>query len=99
MLFAFVCCRYEALYLKMLPDSMLGEAFLDQYSDHSDPVTIIDKKRSYGIRAAARHPIYENFRVKVCNPILDTLNCWRLWALNLHFGSYCSCRALEFQHN
>ncbi|KAH7844149.1 hypothetical protein Vadar_024884 [Vaccinium darrowii] len=64
--------RYEALYLKMLPDSMLGEAFLDQYSDHSDPVTIIDKKRSYGIRAAARHPIYENFRVKAFKALLTS---------------------------
>ena len=49
----------------MFPDSMLGEAFLKQYADHNDPVTIIDDKRSYGVRAAARHPIYENFRVKV----------------------------------
>lgn len=64
--------RYEALYLKMLPDSMLGEAFLDQYSDHSDPVTIIDKKRSYGVRAAARHPIYENFRVKAFKALLTS---------------------------
>ena len=49
----------------MLPESMLGEAFLEHYADHNDPVTIIDDKRSYGVRAAARHPIYENFRVKV----------------------------------
>ncbi|XP_058211903.1 L-arabinokinase [Rhododendron vialii] len=64
--------RYAALYFKMLPDSILGEAFLDQYSDHSDPVTIIDKKRTYGVRAAARHPIYENFRVKAFKALLTS---------------------------
>ncbi|KAG5554385.1 hypothetical protein RHGRI_012048 [Rhododendron griersonianum] len=82
--------RYAALYFKMLPDSILGEAFLDQYSDHSDPVTIIDKKRTYGVRAAARHPIYETFRVKVCNSMLGTFFDGWLGPLNLHRGSYCS---------
>ena len=59
--------RYEALYAKMLPESMLGETFLERYADHNDSVTVIDHKRSYGVRANARHPIYENFRVKVSN--------------------------------
>lgn len=49
----------------MLPDSLIGESFVGKYSDHCDPVTTIDKTRNYGVRAAARHPIYENFRVKV----------------------------------
>lgn len=49
----------------MLPESMPGENFLEKYTDHNDPVTVVDNKRSYGVRAAARHPIYENFRVKV----------------------------------
>lgn len=57
--------RYEALYVKQLPKRMLGEAFLGKYADHNDPVTVIDTKRNYGLRAATRHPIYENFRVKV----------------------------------
>lgn len=46
---------------------MLGDTFLEKYADHKDPVTIIDGKRSYGVKAAAKHPIYENFRVKVSN--------------------------------
>lgn len=49
----------------MLPESMFGDAFLKKYTDHHDPVTVIDKTRNYGVRAAARHPIYENFRVQV----------------------------------
>ena len=59
--------RYEALYAKVLPQSMLGETFLEKYADHHDPVTVIDPKRTYGVRAPAKHPIYENFRVKVSN--------------------------------
>ena len=61
-----LCYRYEALYAKLLPESMLGETFLEKYTDHGDTVTVIDKKRTYGVTAAAKHPVYENFRVKVC---------------------------------
>lgn len=59
--------RYEALYAKMLPESMLGETFLEKYADHHDPVTVIDHKCIYGVKAPAKHPIFENFRVKVRN--------------------------------
>ncbi|XP_012855826.1 PREDICTED: L-arabinokinase [Erythranthe guttata] len=41
-------------------------------SDHNDPVTVIDSKRNYGIRAATRHPIYENFRVKAFKALLTS---------------------------
>lgn len=71
----FFCCalliyshfsfRFEAFYSKILPEFMLGQTFLEKYADHNDPVTVIDSKRNYGLRAAANHPIYENFRVKV----------------------------------
>ncbi|KAL7165814.1 hypothetical protein ACSBR2_036644 [Camellia fascicularis] len=64
--------RYEALYCKQLPDSMLGEKFLEQYVNHDDPVTVIDHRRSYGVRAAARHPMYENFRVKAFKALLTS---------------------------
>ncbi|KAK3010230.1 hypothetical protein RJ639_010920 [Escallonia herrerae] len=63
--------RYEALYAKILPESMLGETFLEKYANHNDPVTVIDSRRNYGVKAAARHPIYENFRVKA----MDLLIC------------------------
>ncbi|KAL2544492.1 L-arabinokinase [Forsythia ovata] len=65
--------RYEALYVKQLPEAMLGETFLEKYADHNDPVTVIDKKRNYGVRAAARHPIYENFRVQAFKALLTSL--------------------------
>ncbi|PIN15926.1 Galactokinase [Handroanthus impetiginosus] len=64
--------RYEALYVKQLPETVLGEKFLDKYKDHNDPVTVIDKKRNYGLRAATRHPIYENFRGKAFKALLTS---------------------------
>ncbi|KAG9150524.1 hypothetical protein Leryth_010890 [Lithospermum erythrorhizon] len=64
--------RYEALYSRMLPETMVGETFLEKYLDHGDPITVIDKKREYGLRAATRHPIYENFRVKAFKALLTS---------------------------
>lgn len=49
----------------MLPESLAGESFVEKFVDHHDPVTVIDEKRIYEVRASARHPVYENFRVKV----------------------------------
>ncbi|KAK8509401.1 hypothetical protein V6N13_062451 [Hibiscus sabdariffa] len=64
--------RYEALYANQLPQSMLGETFLDKYAGHGDTVTVIDKKRMYGVTAAAKHPVYENFRVKAFKALLTS---------------------------
>ncbi|KAF3532114.1 hypothetical protein DY000_02039005 [Brassica cretica] len=64
--------RYEARYADKLPDFMLGQTFIDEYSDHDDPVTVIDQKRSYSVKAPARHPIYENFRVKTFKALLTS---------------------------
>ncbi|KAK4490886.1 hypothetical protein RD792_001601 [Penstemon davidsonii] len=64
--------RYEALYVKQFPETMLGETFLEKYVDHNDPVTVIDQKRNYGLRAATKHPVYENFRVKAFKALLTS---------------------------
>ncbi|KAF3968217.1 hypothetical protein CMV_007876 [Castanea mollissima] len=63
---------YEALYAKVLPESMLGETFLKQYADRHDPVTVTDPKRTYGVRAPAKHPVYENFRVNAFKALLTS---------------------------
>ncbi|KAK9097576.1 hypothetical protein Sjap_023073 [Stephania japonica] len=62
--------RFEAVYAKRIPKSILGEKFLKQYTHHDDSVTVIDKKHNYAVRASARHPIYENARVKACKALL-----------------------------
>nr|XP_027099581.1 L-arabinokinase-like isoform X1 [Coffea arabica]XP_027099582.1 L-arabinokinase-like isoform X1 [Coffea arabica] len=88
--------RYEALYSKVLPETLLGETFVEKYADHNDPVTVIDMKRNYGLRAAARHPIYENFRVKAFKALLtsatsdDQLTALGELMYQCHF-SYSAC--------
>lgn len=57
--------RFEAVYGTELPESIAGKDFLEKYLGHDDTVTIIDENRSYAVKAPTRHPIYENFRVKV----------------------------------
>ncbi|XP_021275941.1 L-arabinokinase-like [Herrania umbratica] len=64
--------RYEALYAKLLPESMIGDTFMEKYSDHGDTVTVIDKNRTYAVTAAAKHPVYENFRVKAFKALLTS---------------------------
>lgn len=64
--------RYQAFYAKKLPESMLGETFLEKYADHNDSVTVINPERTYGVRAPARHPIYENFRVMAFKALLTS---------------------------
>uniref|UniRef100_A0A0A0LGT8 L-arabinokinase n=1 Tax=Cucumis sativus TaxID=3659 RepID=A0A0A0LGT8_CUCSA len=64
--------RYEAIYAKLLPESITGEDFVEKFVNHNDPVTVIDEKRNYAVRASARHPIYENFRVKAFKALLTS---------------------------
>ncbi|KAK4274334.1 hypothetical protein QN277_017570 [Acacia crassicarpa] len=64
--------RYEALYAKNMPEYIVGEAFLEKFADHNDPVTVIDEKRTYAVRAPTIHPIYENFRVKTFKALLTS---------------------------
>lgn len=46
---------------------MRGEEFTKVYGNHNDPFTKIIPSKSYTIQVPAAHPIYENFRVKVCS--------------------------------
>ncbi|GJU07988.1 hypothetical protein Tco_1124418 [Tanacetum coccineum] len=55
-------------------DTLSGEAFLTKYDHHNNPVIVIDKKCSYGVKAATRHPIYENFRVKAFKALLSSVS-------------------------
>ncbi|GKD82140.1 hypothetical protein Tco_1348979, partial [Tanacetum coccineum] len=56
--------EFEAIYSNNLSDTLSGEAFLTKYDHHNDPVIVIYNKRPCGVKAATRHPIYENFPVK-----------------------------------
>eukprot|EP00252_Welwitschia_mirabilis_P018224 TRINITY_DN4050_c0_g1_i1.p1 TRINITY_DN4050_c0_g1~~TRINITY_DN4050_c0_g1_i1.p1 ORF type:complete len:994 (+),score=238.94 TRINITY_DN4050_c0_g1_i1:493-3474(+) len=63
--------RFEGIYSKMIPDEITGKAFMDRYGDHKDPVTTIDPKRVYGVKAPTSHPIYQNFHVNAFAVLLS----------------------------
>jgi L-arabinokinase len=55
-----------------LPDRMRGSEFLARYSGTTDTVTRVEASRTYPVRAATMHPIYENDRVTRFGALLDT---------------------------
>jgi galactokinase len=63
--------EFENNYLPKLPERMSGAEFLARYKKTSDPITSIDPKKSYSIRAPTAHPIYENARVQHFVKLLD----------------------------
>ena len=56
--------EFEQRFARHLPETMTGAEFLARYGGTSDSVTKVEPDRTYAIRAPARHPIYENFRVR-----------------------------------
>jgi len=46
-----------------VPERIDGAAFLARYHGSTDTVTVVDPVRSYPVRAATEHPIYEHARV------------------------------------
>lgn len=53
----------SALYLKHLPETVLGSEFTERYKTHDDPVTKIQPDATYRVRGPALHPVEENERV------------------------------------
>src|SRR6185503_11769759 len=49
----------EAGLLRVLPERMSGAEFLARYPGGIDTATEVDPLRSYPVRAATAHPIYE----------------------------------------
>ena len=43
---------------------MSGAEFLSRFHGTTDPISRVSKDRSYGVRVATAHPIYENARVR-----------------------------------
>lgn len=53
--------RYEAL----LPDACSGNEFINRYGVSIDGATEVSPDKTYRLRVCARHPVYENHRVKL----------------------------------
>jgi galactokinase len=54
---------FEKKYKHLLPETMIGSEFLDQYQTHDDPITEIQPDAKYRILGPTLHPVYENERV------------------------------------
>ena len=54
---------YEKEFRNKLPGAMNGQEFLSRYRGTTDPVTSVDPKKTYAIKAPTEHAIYENSRV------------------------------------
>lgn len=61
---------FEKKHLASLPDTISGQEFLEKYKTIIDPISFIDRDKSYLLKNVTRHPIYENFRVKLYAQIL-----------------------------
>jgi galactokinase len=56
--------EFEGRYAALLPERMSGGEFLARYKGITDAVTRVDPARSYPVREATRHPVFENDRVE-----------------------------------
>jgi L-arabinokinase len=54
----------ERSLLGALPEQLGGAEFLARYGGITDPVTRVAPERTYRVRAATIHPVYENQRVR-----------------------------------
>jgi galactokinase len=62
--------EYEQVYAAHLPERIEGDEFLARYRGTTDKVTRVTPERSYAVRVATAHAIYENQRVRVYGDIL-----------------------------
>ena len=63
---------WEARFRDRVPEKMLGADFLRQYGASDDAVTTVDPTRTYAVRQATAHPIYEHARVREFRRLLET---------------------------
>ena len=49
---------------------MTGDEFYHTYKISLDAIAFIDRDRTYAIRTCTKHPVYENFRVKLFAQII-----------------------------
>jgi L-arabinokinase len=64
--------EWESYYRDKLPVTLSGAEFLARYTGFTDPVTRIDPHRTYQVRQATAHPIYENHRVRLFRELLQS---------------------------
>jgi galactokinase len=63
--------EFERSYAGSLPETITGAEFLERYGGITDRATSVDPRRSYPVKQATAHPVYENARVGRFARILD----------------------------
>ncbi len=61
---------WETTYRDQIPVVLDGATFLTRFGGTTDPVTRVDPARSYAVRQATAHPIYEHHRVRLFRSLL-----------------------------
>lgn len=56
---------FEKKYASDLPETISGQAFINDFGVSIDDATTVDPAKSYNLLACARHPVYENFRTNL----------------------------------
>ncbi len=65
--------EFESRFKDRLPERMRGRTFLKKYGTTIDPITTPLASKSYAVRVAAAHPVYENHRVTLFQQLLQTV--------------------------
>lgn len=63
--------KWESTYRDHVPETVDGASFLRAFGGISDPVTQVDASRTYRVRSATAHPIYEHHRVQHFRQLLE----------------------------
>jgi L-arabinokinase len=61
---------FEKKYAPLLPERVSGNDFLEKFKETHDPVTQVEPMKFYAVKNSARHPVYENFRVRIFGELL-----------------------------
>ena len=62
--------EFEQRFAARLPERVSGADFLARYGGTTDPVTRVEPARTYAVRVAAAHAVYEHFRVRAFAELL-----------------------------
>ncbi len=62
---------WESTYRDAVPVTLDGETFLARYSGFTDTVTRVEASRTYAVRQATAHPIYEHARTRRFRDLLS----------------------------
>ncbi len=65
--------KFEQHYTSIVPEEIIGADFIGQFGTTQDKTTEVEPERIYRLRAAARHPVYENHRIQIFLNILMSI--------------------------